>query len=64
MKRVEECLIEDAAKIIGVTVRQVRRYCKQGLLGEKPGREWRFLVDDVKSFARPPKGRRPTSPRD
>jgi hypothetical protein len=46
----------DAAKIIGVSDRQVQRYCEQGLLGHKPGRNCIITDREAKEFKRPPKG--------
>ncbi len=49
----------DAAKIIGVSDRQVRRYCEHGLLGHKPGRNCIITDVQARKFKRPTMGPRP-----
>jgi hypothetical protein len=51
-----------AAKMLGLSDRQVRRYCVQGALGKKIGGLWLIFDYEIKAFVRAPKGRPPTSP--
>lgn len=42
----------EAAKILGVTQGLVRRWCGQGRLGKRVGRDWILSVAEVKRFAK------------
>jgi hypothetical protein len=53
----------EAAKILGMSDRQIRRYCVQETLGQKIAGVWIIDSDEIKAFVRAPKGRRPHSPR-
>ena len=48
----------EAAKLLGITDRQIRRYCVSGKLGMKIGRNWAISPDEVEAFVRAPMGRR------
>lgn len=39
-----------AAKILGKCARQVQRYCEQGKLGERIGRNWAIAETELKAF--------------
>ncbi len=53
--------LPEAAVILRLSERQVRRYCARGALGQKIGRNWVIGSDDLKSFVRAPKGRPPST---
>lgn len=53
--------LPEAAVILRLSERQVRRYCVRGALGQKIGRNWIIGSDEIEAFVRAPKGRRPTS---
>jgi predicted site-specific integrase-resolvase len=52
----------EAAKILGIDESLVRRYCRDGLLGERIGRNFSITDDDLRRFMkrreeRPKRGR-------
>ena len=42
---------DEAATVLGISPRNVRRYCAEGRLGEKHGRNWAIEADDLERFA-------------
>lgn len=53
--------LPEAAVILRLSERQVRRYCKRGTLGQKIGRNWVITGAEIAAFAKVPRPRgRPT----
>lgn len=50
----------EAAEILGIDQSLVRRYCEQGRLGEKIGRNWAIEAGELKAFKKVK--RRPGNP--
>ena len=48
---------KDAAKMLGLSPRQLQRYCERGDIGEQVGRGYVIGADEIKAFARSPRGR-------
>jgi excisionase family DNA binding protein len=46
---------EQAARRLGVTPALIRRYCKQGRLGQKIGGRWQIHPKDLERFAQEPR---------
>jgi hypothetical protein len=49
--------ITEAATILRMSTRQIRRYCVRGDIGKKIGGIWIIRSDELKAFVRAPKGR-------
>lgn len=54
--------IIEAAEILRLSTRQVRRYCVAGRIGQKVGGVWIINSEEIDAFVRSPRGR-PTSTR-
>lgn len=50
---------EQAAPLLNIEPRMVRRWCQRGLIGQKIGGRYLIHKDEIKTFNRPKQGPKP-----